>query len=366
MAQAGSPAELIHRWIRPEIREQVAYHASARSEPVKLDAMENPFDWPAEHKSALLERLGQASLNRYPDPGAVRLKSLMRSHFGIDGSVGLMLGNGSDELLQIICAALGGPGRTILTPAPTFAMYRLLAAASGSRCVAVPLRHDDFALDVEAVLQAVEREQPAVVFLAHPNNPTGNLFDTGAMAALVEVTPGIVVVDEAYYPFSGATVLPWLEKHANVFVLRTLSKMGLAGLRVGMLLCPHAWLDELEKLRLPYNIGCLPQMAAEYALEHSSFLSAQVRQIVDGRRQLFDALSGHADVRVWPSAANFLLCRVRQQARALHQELRNAGVLIKCLDGTHPLLANCLRVTVGTTEENALFLAAFGAAITRG
>ena len=206
--------------------------------------------------------------------------------------------------------------------------------------------------------------QPAVVFLAYPNNPTGNLFDRKVLTQVIAQTPGLVVIDEAYFPFAGQTWLHEYVHYDNVVVMQTLSKTGLAGLRVGMLAGSRVWLDEFNKVRLPYNINILSQISAEFILtEHAGFLHEQAEQIRRDRQSLLDALRVMSGIDVWPSDANFLLFRVRGDATHIHAGLRARGVLVKSLDGAHPLLRGCLRVTVGTSGENELFLEALESAL---
>lgn len=353
----------LQRWIRPQVRALRAYHVPEASGLVKLDAMENPYGWPEAMREGWLARLREVAVNRYPDPEARALKAALRRHMGLDAGSELILGNGSDELILLLCMALGGPGRTVLAPEPTFVMYRLLAAATGSRFEGVALHPADFSLELPALLEAVERLQPALVFLAWPNNPTGNLFDEAAVEAVLERAQGLVVVDEAYHPFAETSFLERLPGRQNLVVMRTLSKLGLAGLRVGMLAGPPDLLAELDKLRLPYNLNVLSQVTATYALEHAEALEEQARRIREARAWLLAQLQALPGVLAWPSRANFLLFRVPGEAPATFERLKQGGVLVKCLHGAHPLLEGCLRVTVGTPAENERFLGCLRAAL---
>lgn len=350
------------RWVRPQVRALSAYHVPDASGLVKLDAMENPYGWPQELVEGWLGRLRQVSLNRYPDPEARGLKRRLRRAFALPDAAGLVLGNGSDELIQMLAMAVGGPRRTVLAPEPTFVMYRMIAAFTGTRYVGVPLRGDGFGLDMDAMVAALERDRPALVFLAYPNNPTGNLFDAAEMRTLAERAPGLVVVDEAYCAFTEASFLEAVAEYDNVLVLRTVSKIGLAGLRLGLLVGPTAWLDEIDKVRLPYNINVLTQGSAEFALEHKAVLDEQSARIRSDRERLFAELAALPGVEPFPSEANFILFRApRERADALFQGLLEAGVLIKNLSGAGGALADCLRVTVGRPEENTRFLEALRA-----
>lgn len=354
------PQELI----RPEIQALRAYQVPDASGLIKLDAMENPYGWPEGLKDEWLGVLRGVEPNRYPDPQARQVREALRESMGIPQNMGLLLGNGSDELIQMLTLALAQPGRKVLSLDPGFVMYRLIAQLAGMDYVGVPLRPGDFSLDLPAVLEALERELPALTFIAYPNNPTGNLFDAQAIATIIEAAPGLVVVDEAYAPFTDESFLPRLGDWPNLLVLRTLSKMGLAGLRLGYLAGPTDWLTEIDKTRLPYNINCLTQVSAAFALRHRAVLDEQTRAIRAERASLFDALAAIGGICPYPSEANFILLRLPPgTADACYAELKARGVLLKNLNGAHPLLADCLRVTVGTPEENASFLRALAAGL---
>ena len=353
----GTTGERVQRLVRPEVRRLNAYHVPDSAGMVKLDAMESPYPWPGDLVEAWLAALGSVTVNRYPDPAAVRLRGRLRAVMGVPAGSEILLGNGSDELIQLILLCLSRPGAKVLAPEPSFVMYRLLALAAGMSFVGVPLREDDFMLDPAAMLSAVREHRPSVVFLAYPNNPTGNLFQEDVVQAVLESTDGLVVLDEAYTPFADASFLPALPAQSNLLLMRTVSKMGLAGLRLGWLAGDPAWIHEFDKLRLPYNINVLSQISAEFALEHMHALMAQTRKIRDARERLFNSLASLPGVTVWPSEANFLLFRLPSgRAVEIFQGLISRGVLVKNLHASHPLLTDCLRVTVGTPEENAQFL----------
>jgi len=351
-------SDKIKRLVRPEIRALTAYHVPDPGDLIKLDAMENPWPWPVSLSALWCAALESVSLNRYPDPGARELQAAMRSAMNVPEAAAIILGNGSDELIQMIIQTIAAPGRVVMAPEPTFVMYRQLALVAGMAFAGVPLR-DDFSLDVTAMLEAIAVRQPAVIFLAYPNNPTGNLFDAGVMRQILDEAPGLVVVDEAYAPFTDASFMAELPEHGNLLVLRTVSKMGLAGLRLGMLAGAPDWLEQIDKTRLPYNLGSLNQATGRFALQHKSVFDMQAGLIVQDRADLHAALRALPQLTVYPSEANFILFRVPEgRAPAIHAGLRDAGILIKILDGSTPALADCLRVTVGTAEENSAFLKA--------
>lgn len=357
------PTDKITRWIRPEIRALSAYHVPDPGDCIKLDAMENPYTWPEEMVEAWLETLRAVSLNRYPDPGARVLKERLRDCMGVPADQEILLGNGSDELIQMIALAVARPGRVVLAPEPSFVMYRLIATLAGMEYAGVPL-DADFQLDMAAMRAAIETRQPAVIFLAYPNNPTGNLFQAGDVETILEAAPGLVVVDEAYAPFTDSSFLDRLGRHDNLLVLRTVSKMGLAGLRLGLLIGGADWLGEIDKTRLPYNINVLTQASGEFALRHVEVLEEQARRIRADRTALLTALAELPGLEVFPSDANFILFRVPAgRGQELFDAIRQQGVLIKNLSGAGGVLADCLRVTVGKPEENEAFLRALRAAL---
>jgi len=274
----------------------------------------------------------------------------------IPESQAIVLGNGSDELIQLLALAVSAPGKTLLTVEPGFAMYRQISQVTELNFQSVALTAN-FELDMPELLAQIEQQQPALVFLAQPNNPTGNLFGEENLRQVIEAAPGLVVIDEAYTPFTDADYLPLLEEYNNVLVMRTLSKAGLAGLRLGLLVGNPRWIAELEKIRLPYNIGVLTQASAEFALKHYEVLRQQTALIRDERANLYKDLSAIEELKVWKSEANFILFRTQPgKARAVFDGLRENHILIRCLDGAHPLLKDCLRVTVGSAAENEAFL----------
>jgi histidinol-phosphate aminotransferase len=326
--------------------------------------MENPYTWPEALRDAWVELLRTTDVNRYPDPAARALSERLVDAMDVPAGMRVLLGNGSDELIQMIAMSLSGPSRSVLSVDPGFVMYRMIATFCGMSYVGVPLRADDFSLDLPAILQAMHEHQPAVVFLAYPNNPTANLFDAQAMLDIIRAAPGLVVVDEAYAPFTDATFMQRLGEFDNLVVMRTVSKMGLAGLRLGLLAGPAAWLDQFDKVRLPYNINVLTQASADFALGHKAMFDEQTRLIRAERERLAAAIAQLDRVEVFPSQANFLLLRTPAgKATAWFQGLRERGVLIKNLDGAHPLLTDCLRPTVGTPQENDALLKALEAIV---
>jgi histidinol-phosphate aminotransferase len=357
--------DTLQRWLRPEIAALSAYHVPDSTGLVKLDAMENPYRWPSALVEAWLEVLRDVELNRYPAPSAPQVKQALRVGLGLPENQPMILGNGSDELIQLLALAVAGPGRTVLAPEPSFVMYRMIASFTGMRYAGVPLRAGDFELDLDAMLSAIAHEEPALVFLAYPNNPSGNLWERAAVESIIDAAPGLVVIDEAYGPFASDSFIGDLGRHPNLMVMRTVSKQGLAGLRLGLLCGEAGWLEQLDKIRLPYNINVLTQASARFAMEHIEVLEEQAAAIRRDRGQLSRALAGLDGVAaVYPSQANFILFRVGSgRGTVVFEGLRAGGVLIKNLSPAGGLLADCLRVTVGSPDENARFLEALVSAL---
>ena len=381
-AAAGtvSPARIaarVERHVRPDVQRMAAYHVADATDAIKLDAMENPWRLPGALQAELAQRLAALAINRYPSGNTyTALKQAIARHDGLDGIDGLVLGNGSDELISLLCQLVAQPGATIMAPAPSFVMYEMGARLAGVGFVPVPLR-PDFSLDREAMLQAIETHRPALVFLAYPNNPTGNLFDADDVRAVLQATDGLVVLDEAYAPFAGgASWLSQLPAWPNLAVMRTCSKWGLAGARIGYLASAPVWAAQLDKIRPPYNISVLDAETACFAFQHHADFDQQTRALCTERQTLvqrLQALLGPQGLsHVYPTAANFVLVRLAggqgdasgpSRATRVAAAMRADGVLIKDASRMHPALAECLRLTVGAPEENEAMLQALAAAL---
>ncbi len=349
--------KLIKQWIRPEIQALSAYHVPDPGNMIKLDAMENPYTWPQQMITEWQALLQDTALNRYPDPGSRSLQQQIRTAFAIPDGMSVMLGNGSDEIIQIIAMAVAAKDRVILAPEPGFVMYNMIARFVGMQYVGVPLHADDFSLDMAAMKAAITEHKPAIIFLAYPNNPTGNMFAREQVEEILTLAPGLVVLDEAYAAFADDSFMSNLGQYPNLLVMRTVSKMGLAGLRLGYLAGPADILQEFDKIRLPYNINVLTQVSAEFALRHKDVLDQQTDLIRQERSRLYAQLMSIKGLTVYPSEANFILIRVSDgRANALFEALKSGGVLIKNLANAGGLLQDCLRVTVGKPEENDKFI----------
>lgn len=355
--------------IRQDVQSMHAYAIQDARGLVKLDAMENPHRLPEALQVELGQRLGALELNRYPGERVNALRQALASHAAMPAGFELMLGNGSDELISLLAMACDVPGATILAPVPGFVMYAMSAALQGLEFVGVALT-PAFELDEPAMLAAIALHRPSIIYLAYPNNPTANLWDDAVIEKIIEAAPGLVVLDEAYQPFSSGSYIDRIARHSHVLLMRTLSKFGLAGVRIGYLMGPAALVAEIEKVRPPYNISVLNAECALFALAHTQVFAAQAADIRTQRAALLAALARMPGVTAFPSDANMVLVRVEGEAGTFvdaatrtFDGMRQRGVLVKNVSRMHPLLANCLRLTVGTADENARMLSALQASL---
>jgi histidinol-phosphate aminotransferase len=350
--------------IRQDVQSMHAYAIQDSVGMVKLDAMENPHRLPAELQKVLGERLGALALNRYPGERVNELRHALASYAGMPEGFDIMLGNGSDELISLLAMACDVPGASILSPLPGFVMYAMSAQLQGLAFHGVPLT-PDFELDEAAMLTAIAEHKPSIVYLAYPNNPTGNLWNDDTIEKIVlaqGAQGGLVVMDEAYQPFASRSYIDRITRHSHVLLMRTLSKFGLAGVRLGYMIGPKALVAEIDKVRPPYNISVLNYECALFALEHAEVFAAQAKDLREQRVRLLQALAALPGVTPFPSEANMILARVPDAAKTF-DGLKAHGVLIKNISKMHPLLANCLRLTVGTATENDQLLAALKASL---
>jgi histidinol-phosphate aminotransferase len=350
--------------IRQDIQSMHAYAIQPSAGLVKLDAMENPFRLPAALQRELGERLGRVAINRYPAACVADVIAALSAFVKLPAGCKLMLGNGSDELISLLALACDVPGASILAPLPGFVMYQMSARLQGLGFVGVPTTAN-FELDAAAMLAAIETHRPAITYIAYPNNPTANLFDDDAIDRIVAAVGrqnGLVVFDEAYQPFSSRTWMDRVANHEHVLVMRTLSKFGLAGVRLGYMVGAAALIDEIDKVRPPYNVSALNAEATLFALEHADEFAAQAEILRAERAGLLKTLEALPNVTAFPSEANMILVRVPDSKRCF-EGMKERGVLVKNIAGLHPLLANCLRLTVGTPEENKLMIDALKASL---
>lgn len=349
---------------RPDVLAMHAYHVQDAAGYIKLDAMENPFALPPELQAKLCERLGVVALNRYPGARINDLHKALRVHADVPAEMGLVLGNGSDELISLLSVACAKPGAVALAPLPGFVMYEAFAKQTGMTFVGVPLT-PDFELDGPAMLAAVRAHKPVLTYIAYPNNPTANLWDDAVIDQVIQAVagnadaghPGLVILDEAYQPFASKSFLGRLAQHPHVLLMRTLSKFGLAGVRLGYMMGRADLIEQIEKVRPPYNISVLNTEAALFALEHADEFARQAQIIKSERERLLVALGTMPGAKAYPSQANMILVRVNDAA-SVFVALKNRGILIKNVSGLHQLLANCIRLTVGAPTENDALISA--------
>ena len=351
------------RLIRPDVQAMHAYTVQDSAGMVKLDAMENPHRLPPALQAELGQRLGALALNRYPDSRIHTLHQALTEYAQVPEGFGLMLGNGSDELISLLALACAQPGARVLAPVPGFVMYAMSAQLQGLQFTGVPLTAD-FELDLPAMLAAIAQDKPAITYLAYPNNPTANLWDDAAVEAIVEAVGqqgGLVVMDEAYQPFASKSYMQRLAGHRHVLLMRTLSKFGLAGVRLGYMVGPQALIDQIDKVRPPYNISVLNCECALFALEHRAEFAQQASALVQAREQLIADLALLPGVQPFKSDANMVLVRLAgdgERAASVFDGMKSRGVLVKNVSKMHALLTNCLRLTVGTADENRQMLQA--------
>jgi histidinol-phosphate aminotransferase len=347
---AVAAAAFVAEVVRPEVRAQSAYVVAQAEGMIKLDANENAHPLPEVVKARVAAALAGVPLNRYPDGGAGATRAALRRALAIPDAHAVLLGNGSDELIALVVSLVARPGACVLAPEPTFVMYRVSSANAGVRFAGVALA-PDFTLDLAAMLAAIERERPAVVFLASPNNPTGVRYPTAEVERVIRAAPGLVVVDEAYSPFADDAFLHRVGEFPNLLVMGTLSKIGMAGIRLGYVVGAPEWIVELNKLRPPYNVNALTQAAAVALLDDPAWIDQQAASIRAERGRVAAALARMSGVTVVPSQANFLLVRVRD-AKGVFDALEHRRILVKNVASGHALLTECLRITVGTPEQN--------------
>lgn len=347
--------EAANTFIREDVLASHAYLVPDARGLIKLDAMENPFGFPERLRDDLNTDLAKIALNRYPQPAYAELKDRLRATYKIPAVAQIMVGNGSDELIDIVVKALARDGASILAPEPGFVMYRGSAMQARVRYIPVALQANDFGLDLPAMLAAIREHQPALIFIAFPNNPTGNCFATADIEAILAAAPGLVVLDEAYQPFAQDSWMDRLPEFPNMVVMRTVSKWGLAGIRLGYMAGSPAWMSQFEKIRPPYNVNVLTEAVALFCLKHESDFNEQTTILRQERESLFAALKRLPNVQPFESRANFVLTRFTDSAAVL-QGLRDDRILVKDVGRMHPLLKNCLRLTIGTPQENQLML----------
>jgi histidinol-phosphate aminotransferase len=346
---------ILKNLVAEAIYQQSGYLAPVHPGVIKMDANENPFRLQEPLKRKLMEELKNVDLNRYPAAGNPELRAKLAQHYGVNQDM-VMLGNGSDELIQILCLTMKGKTNGVMVPFPTFVMYKIIAVNTGHKVVEVPLA-ENFDLDLDTLLDKFSVGFPSLIFLSYPNTPTGNLFDRDKVETLIKKAPGLVIVDEAYGAFSGQTMLDLTGKYDNLLILKTLSKLGMASIRLGFFIGNPAVVAQLNKVRLPYNVNSLSQLTANFYLDNIDEFDRQVADIVQKREELFAGLKKIAGITPHPSRANFIYFSCKFDSDRIYADLAAEGIIVKNLN-MPPRMTNFMRVTVGNHLENETFLKA--------
>jgi len=341
------------KWLRKDIQSISAYHVPSSDNFLKLDAMESPFVPNQDFQNEFTDFLSKVEINRYPNPTADEVEQSLRNLMGIDDSFGVLLGNGSDELIQILAMACGEK-ESIMSFSPSFVMYEMIANFTKLNYLDSPLV--DFDINLEEALNLIKTQKPKIIFIAYPNNPTGNLFNRKKIETIIKSTDALVVLDEAYYAYADDTFLNDIAKYENLVLLRTISKIGFAGARLGLLIGSKEIVSGLNKIRLPYNINSLTQAACKFLLNKKDYLQSHTNLIVNERKKLIESLKKYKNITVFPSQANFVLIET-ELSEKLFNFLLEKKILIKNLSKMKGL-KNYLRITIGSKQDNSIFSSA--------
>ena len=342
----------IEQWLRSDIKNIDAYHVPVSKDMIKLDAMESPFGVPEDLKVEFLKCIEQSEVNRYPEADPSPLKGTLRSLMDIPDEFGILLGNGSDELIQLLALACSKDD-LIMSFEPSFVMYELVSKYVNLEYFGVQL-DSNFDINLSDALLIIEREKPKIIFIAYPNNPTGNCFDYDAIIEIIKSTNSMVILDEAYYAYSDKSFLSEISNFPNLLVLRTISKIGFAGLRLGLLIGDQETIAQLNKLRLPYNINALTQTSANFLLQDKQRIINNAQIIIEERRRLAHELSLFSKFKVYPSQTNFILVH-SEDAHSLHTALKQNGILIKGFPKGSKL-SDFIRISVSEPVENNILI----------
>lgn len=342
----------IEQWLRSDIKNIDAYHVPVSKDMIKLDAMESPFGVPEDLKVEFLKCIEQSEVNRYPEADPSPLKDTLRSLMDIPDEFGILLGNGSDELIQLLALACSKDD-LIMSFEPSFVMYELVSKYVNLEYFGVQL-DSNFDINLSDALLIIEREKPKIIFIAYPNNPTGNCFDYDAIIEIIKSTNSMVILDEAYYAYSDKSFLSEISNFPNLLVLRTISKIGFAGLRLGLLIGDQETIAQLNKLRLPYNINALTQTSANFLLQDKQRIINNAQIIIEERRRLAHELSLFSKFKVYPSQTNFILVH-SEDAHSLHTALKENGILIKGFPKGSKL-SDFIRISVSEPVENNILI----------
>ncbi|MBH32427.1 MAG: histidinol-phosphate transaminase [Gammaproteobacteria bacterium] len=354
----------IFDYLRKDIKNIGNYEIVGAEGLAKLDAMENPYEFLANISFEKFSDKNLVSLNRYPDSYCNNTKDIIKKSLNLNCNIDLAFGNGSDELIQMICLAFLKEGNKVLAPEPSFSMYERITKIVGLEFISVPLAKD-FNLNIEDIKKVIKRSDPAIVFLAYPNNPTGNVWDEESVIEIIKSSNSLVVIDEAYFPFSKKTLVNLIDEYENIIILRTFSKIGLAGIRFGYAIGNEELISIINKMRLPFNINSMSQNVINVVLKNLEKFNFRVEEIIQARKELFSKMLSIKGIETYESYANFILFRILDKdAGEVFNSLCELGVLVKDVSG-EPGLKNCLRVTVGNESENSIFLSSLESILLR-
>ncbi len=348
---------MIEELIRPEIRSFTPYNANQQPYKIKLDANESPFNLPLAVREKLSEFIrNEPHLNLYPDTDSIQLRKTISEHWNVDAD-GVIIGTGSDQLIQVMTNVFVGVGDKVIYPVPSFSMYRdscLIAGGTPVKYLLDP--NEKFEYSKETIIDAYEKEQPKIIYICNPNNPTGNLMPISDVLEVVKYCyKSIVVVDEAYAEFCDLTVIPYVKEYENLLVLRTFSKAyGLAGIRCGYSISCKKLADAINLAKPPYNISSLSQYIAQLVLSNKEEINKNIEYLIEQREWIIGKLAKIKGVEVYKSYANFILVKV-DNCNEVYNKLCEKGIFVRAF-GKAPLLAGCLRISIGTNQQNTIFL----------
>ncbi len=326
---------------------------------VKLNANENPYGLPEEIVEEILRKAKNLEYSRYPNANSVKLSETVSSFWGLTRD-NIVIGNGSDELIDYLIKAFSEKGRRVITTAPSFAMYKIYSIVNGANFVQIPLSQSDFSLNEDKILEEAKKEDSSIVFLAYPNAPTGNYFVEDKIIKIIEESGCLVVVDEAYYEFGKKTFVPFISRYDNLVILRTFSKAySIASLRVGYLLSNPEIINEIRKVKSPFNVNTFSQLAAQVVFENKEILKNSIEKIIRERERLTERINEITPFKAHPSQTNFVLVEAgsKEDTDLVYDNLSKQGILVQTV--SDPIFSSSryfLRITVGNEEENGILL----------
>lgn len=347
------------KFYRNNLKELKPYDPHELPYKVKLNANENPYGLPEEIIEEILSKTKNLEYSRYPNANSVKLSETVSSFWGLNRD-NIVIGNGSDELIDYLIKAFSEKGRRIITTAPSFAMYKIYSIINGSIFVQIPLGQNNFSLNEDKILEEAKKEDSSIVFIAYPNAPTGNYFAEDKIIKIIEESGCLVVVDEAYYEFGEKTFIPLISQYDNLVILRTFSKAySLASLRVGYLLSNPEIINEIRKVKSPFNVNTFSQLAAQVVFENKEILKDGIKKIIEERKKLINRINELSPFKAHPSQTNFVLVEVgsKENSDLVYNNLLKQGILVQTIsDPAFSTSRYFLRITVGNEEENDILI----------